>query len=528
VTPNIPEAPATPVAKPSQLEAWSTRLAPIAPIAIPLLVFLVVVTIYRKTLMPTFGFWDTAEWQAVPYLLGIPHPTGYPTYVLLGKLFSFWPEGSIAWRANFFGAVSGAAAVAGLVVVARQLGAAWWSALVAGLGFAFSAAFWQVSSRADPHPLHVAFVMLTLGLAIAWYHTRRYSFLVALAVTTGLALGNQGQMVMFMPAFAALLFVAEKAIFTTPKKLLPLLAAGMAGLLVYAYIPLRAMQNPPINYAKPTNWERFKYLVTGEQFKGDMIFLSPAAVQNFAVNALKYPADMGQWFTPWGAIAVFGFGAAGLVTLWKKDWKLGLFLTLAWFVPFYQACNYINGDVRRYYFAATAMLVLFAAFGVQAFVKWVNDFSIARGLEKWGAEVAFALSVLAVFSCVNLARINWEGVDLSRDVTGPTVIYRVLGKIKPNAVISTHWLFSTSLWYVTFVEKFRTDIQVIDDRNILDEGYGDVPKTIDRFLGKRPVYILRHDDSEFALWKQSYEMVQLEDNVHPSGLGDLYEVIRKK
>jgi hypothetical protein len=35
-------------------------------------------------LMPGVGFWDTAEFQTVPPILGTAHPTGYPTYVLLG------------------------------------------------------------------------------------------------------------------------------------------------------------------------------------------------------------------------------------------------------------------------------------------------------------------------------------------------------------------------------------------------------------------------------------------------------------
>ena len=36
--------------------------------------------------MPGVGFWDTGEFQAVPPILGTAHPTGYPTYVLLGWL----------------------------------------------------------------------------------------------------------------------------------------------------------------------------------------------------------------------------------------------------------------------------------------------------------------------------------------------------------------------------------------------------------------------------------------------------------
>ena len=36
--------------------------------------------------MPGVGFWDTAEFQAVPPLLGTLHPTGFPAYAILGWL----------------------------------------------------------------------------------------------------------------------------------------------------------------------------------------------------------------------------------------------------------------------------------------------------------------------------------------------------------------------------------------------------------------------------------------------------------
>ena len=39
-------------------------------------------------LMPGLGFWDTAEFQMVLPVMGTAHPTGYPTYVLLGWLAS--------------------------------------------------------------------------------------------------------------------------------------------------------------------------------------------------------------------------------------------------------------------------------------------------------------------------------------------------------------------------------------------------------------------------------------------------------
>ncbi|MGZ8514397.1 MAG: hypothetical protein ACXWXA_05075 [Candidatus Limnocylindrales bacterium] len=38
----------------------------------------------RVALLPGVAFWDTGELQTVGPLLGTAHPTGFPTYVLLG------------------------------------------------------------------------------------------------------------------------------------------------------------------------------------------------------------------------------------------------------------------------------------------------------------------------------------------------------------------------------------------------------------------------------------------------------------
>ena len=58
----------------------------------PLLAFALVAGIalllYVPTLMPDVGTWDTAEFQAIGPVLGIAHPTGYPTYTLLAWLAS--------------------------------------------------------------------------------------------------------------------------------------------------------------------------------------------------------------------------------------------------------------------------------------------------------------------------------------------------------------------------------------------------------------------------------------------------------
>ena len=53
--------------------------------------------LYLRTLGPTVGQADTFEFQVIAPTWGVAHPTGYPLYILCGKLFSLLPLGSVAW-----------------------------------------------------------------------------------------------------------------------------------------------------------------------------------------------------------------------------------------------------------------------------------------------------------------------------------------------------------------------------------------------------------------------------------------------
>ena len=66
--------------------------------------------IYAAGACPTIYVGDSGELVTAVHLLGIPHPTGYPLYVLLGKLWTLLvPVGSIAFRMSLFSAACAAA-----------------------------------------------------------------------------------------------------------------------------------------------------------------------------------------------------------------------------------------------------------------------------------------------------------------------------------------------------------------------------------------------------------------------------------
>ena len=61
---------------------------------------LIAFVVYLITLARHVGVWDIAEFQTVPHLFGISHPTGYPLFTVLGGLWSWLPFGNMATRMN--------------------------------------------------------------------------------------------------------------------------------------------------------------------------------------------------------------------------------------------------------------------------------------------------------------------------------------------------------------------------------------------------------------------------------------------
>src|ERR671928_1588271 len=66
----------------------------------------IVFVLYVLTLAPSTAMWDTSEYIAAAYTLGLPHPPGNPFFVLVGRVFCVLPiAGSVAVRINVLAAL---------------------------------------------------------------------------------------------------------------------------------------------------------------------------------------------------------------------------------------------------------------------------------------------------------------------------------------------------------------------------------------------------------------------------------------
>lgn len=134
--------------------------------------FLLSLALYLQTLAPSVVtlFDDSLEFPLVVHRLAIAHPTGYPLYILLGKLFALGPWHNVAWAVNLVSAVAGAVTITLVYLLARFLSVRRLPALLAAMALAVSPVFWSQAVVAEVYTLNSAFVAGLLCLALRWAH----------------------------------------------------------------------------------------------------------------------------------------------------------------------------------------------------------------------------------------------------------------------------------------------------------------------------------------------------------------------
>ncbi len=469
----------------SRFGTWTTVLAAAA-------VFVVSLALDLRTLLPDVSYWDTGEFQTLGAVLGIAHPTGYPTYTLLDWLASivFQPFGSPAFRADLLSAVLVSGACALLTVVVVQLTHRAVLGLLAGIALAVSPLAWSLGLAADPHALHIFLSALVLVLLLAWQsrvrtHRRNAAWLVAASIVFGLSLGNHALTVLLAPGVGLFVLIVEPELLRRRWRvtLACIVALAITTVAVYAYIPLRAAMNPPLDYADPVTWDRFKYLVLGQQFQGTF----------HAMPSLRSGLNLiwNELVANIGVIAVLSI--AGAIVSFLRNLPFAILAALWFGLTFVFALGYENAAIERYYLVPLMIAIVWMTLALDAIWRGLETFSRserARHMIAIGGTLVAAVLVVALLLPVPD---RYPQQDRSDETGARSWMDATFAALDPNAVIVSWWNYSTPLWYGQFVEGKRPDVKIIDDRNVLDEGYGSAQNAIDAFLGKRPVYLIRVD-----------------------------------
>ena len=218
-------------------------------------VFIIALGLYLKTMAPTISLWDSGEFIACAYTLGIPHPPGAPLYILWGRLFALLPIGSVEQRVVLISPLVSAAAIwcvfSTTTLLARgalkcegtpspgqdqrQRLAALAGGVVAALSLACSYTFWFNATEAEVYACSIFFVCVTVWLALRWsvgpLDKHSYKWLLFIAYMFGLSGGVHLLCLLTIPAILILIRCADSS---RRRLIWVLLVLGGSGLIVMA------------------------------------------------------------------------------------------------------------------------------------------------------------------------------------------------------------------------------------------------------------------------------------------------------
>jgi hypothetical protein len=515
------------------------RYALLAPVGVGV----VATAIATWRLMPGVGLWDTAEFQTIPPILGTAHPTGYPTYVILGWLASIVlaPFGEPAFRMNLLSAILVGVAAGITVDLVRMLTRSTIIGVATGLGLAATPIVWAIGTHADPHALHLVFLAAILWLLVRWESARLEDpswadrWLVAAAAVTGLSAGNHSLTLLLAVPIGLYVLAVEPSILSRGRLVALCVAAFVVPtVLVYLELPIRGgaigFLEAPLVYGRPDTLGGFAYVVTGEQFRGglnDPFGDWPGKLAGLASLAIR---QLG----PLAALVLSGV----IVTAIRHRAFALLTASVLVITCFFNAA-YVNADIDRYYLGPALIAWVWVAIFTAAVVDRVREGRLVEAPEPASGELSDApqapvntetadgrargrfdpigLAVAALAALLLLGPTiaafpdRAAAADRTADRSAQLWLDAVLDEVEPQAVIVSWWSYSTPLWYAQLIEGRRTDIFVADDRTRIDMDLGEVTDVIDGNLAiGRPVYAIRIDSQELLQLNMRYTLTPLE------------------
>ncbi len=489
--------------------------------------------IYLLTMPYTVGRADTFEFQVVVPQLGIAHPTGYPLYLLLAKLFTFIPISSVAWRVNLASAVFALAALTIIYLIILQLDGQPIPALLGAVAIGLTPTFWSQAIEAEVYALHALIVAVALWFILEIGSLRFWRLeigdvrlTIILAAVISLGLTNHLTTLFLIPAAVlATLFALHK--YGSPKTvyrllitdywLLPkLLLAAVIPLVLYAYLPLRwaAVNEDRMGFGRFVDW------VIGGRFQGALQW---SAWRN---DLTRYEVVGRLFLDNWGTINLI-LAAAGLVYLFRRRWRTAVLLLLTWLSFSFYALNYYVPDLSVFLIPAHLIIGIFWGAGIRGlFVigDWVGKRVTSGEWPVAKVNLQFLVSSLLLIPVLLPAMAFWSQIDRSGDdglmQWGTAVLSLPLDE---NAAILADSEKIAPLYYLQQAEGVRPDLDIMvlpDEAAYRAELNGRIPHQtiyLARFLpGLEGSYYLR---SAGPLTEVSTEpLAQLPESATPLSL----------
>ena len=418
---------------------------------LPLSVF----AIYLSTTAPVVYLGDSGELTAAAFSLGVPHPSGYPLFSLIGKIFSLVPLGNVGFRVNLMSGVF--ASLTSLLVydVIKGFTQNFICSMTATLFLAFMPLFWSQTVSAEVYPFHCFFVAAMIRLLWQWEERKEFRWLLLFVFVTSLSFGNHLQTVMMAPPILYFIISGDKKALFNWRHFLTVSIVFVVPLTLYLYLPVRTAAGVAIQWGAPDNLERFWFHVTAKSHRSSYVFSAGTSVY------LKRFVD---------TLKIFGFqygfllivSAWGWIRLPSIRWKM-MFAGIIVLDLFYTLfLNIISLEITPFGLPSAIMLTILMGIGFKQFINWV------AGQKKIGHKFRKAISLGFLLMPFITLMINYNLCDQKRNYTGYEHAVNMFRTVDPGGTIfldGDNNVFPAVYGWI--VEGMGEDINLQDKHNLL-------------------------------------------------------------
>jgi hypothetical protein len=402
------------------------------------LAFALTLGLYLRTMAPTLTwahFGADGGDLAVAVARGrLPHPPGFPTYLIVGSLWIRLLGGDPAWRLNFLSAVAAAGAVAVTVAASRALGARPLLALAAGLILGTASLFWSQALITE------VYTLAALGSASVLWMAAKGVSAPLLGLAWGLSLGIHPVLAYLAPVVA---WGGSRDLGWRGSALA--LGTGIA-VAVLLYGPgLHGLQRSPSPWAELSGWKGWWDYVSARLYWGYLFGLPPGLWPRRLLAAAGWLAR---------DLALVGAPAClwGWLGWWRERPPMAVAIGSAGLGVLAHAIGYATADSIIYLVPALPILTAAMAAGLE------------RGLpplRMQGKRLDPTWTILALPALQ--AWVGWSGVDLHADCRALRWAREILREAPASAVLLTAQDGATfALWYVQEVLGERPDVLILD------------------------------------------------------------------
>ncbi len=449
--------------------------------------------------MPRGMYWgDGLELTTAAHCLGIPHPTGYPLYMLIGKLFASFPAGTVAWRLHLSSLCFVAATTVILFFLFRLLALRLFPpevfpdvlytnsiCLAFSLLFAFSRTVWRLGTITEVYALHILFFVTTIYLGCLYLFTKRRRYFLGVFLIVIISLTHHMMSVVAVPF---VLVCVGVFLFSGLSRKDKIKSAGLCVLLLviafmlFLYLPVRAHKHPPINWGNPENMRNFLWVINGGDFK-DFYFLQfPAGHHLDSHTLVPYIklrlAGIYNWFlSEWFNLSTFGnkgrilgtlffvvVCGIGLVYMGIRKILLAIALLCTLILTVAVVFFYGIYDIEDYFISAIPLLLIPFFIGLMRLLNLFESYFLGRKFNylNW---VAFVLPMMILVT-------NFSANNRRLDSSADKYSQRLFQSLERDSIVITFGDNDIySLWYRQKIQGERPDVLVVGGNFIYSEWY---------------------------------------------------------